>query len=259
MKKKEKKELTSKQQKIIAGCAIAVFVIFLLAVFLLVGVPMSKFVSEPERFRQWVESKGFLGQLIYMGMVILQVIVAIIPGEPLEIAGGYAFGAIEGAILCIIAATVGSLIVFGFVRRFGIKLVEVFFPREKLRSLRFLRNSPKRDFLFLLIFTIPGTPKDMLCYFAGLTDMKLGVWMLISSLGRLPAIITSTVGGNALGTQNYLFAALTFAVALLISGAGMLIYNAVCKKHEQKKAAKAGASGSDAAEDSLASDGAEEI
>lgn len=85
-------------------------------------------------------------------------------------------------------------------------LVEVFFPEEKLKKLKFLKTTPKRDMIFFIIFMIPGTPKDLLCYFTGLTDIKFSLWLLICSLGRLPSIITSTVGGDALGTSNYWFA-----------------------------------------------------
>lgn len=70
---------------------------------------------------------------------------------------------------------------------------------------------------------IPGTPKDLLCYFAGLTDIRLSLWLLICSLGRLPSIVTSTVGGDALGTSNYWFAAAVFAITLVISLVGLLI------------------------------------
>ena len=126
----------------------------------------------------------------------MQVIVAIIPGEPFEIAAGYAFGAVEGTVLCLIAATIGSIVVFMLVRLFGEKLVEVFFPQKKLSTLRFLKSSPRRDFLFLVVFTVPGTPKDLLCYFAGLTDIRFPVWLLICSFGRIPSIITSTIGGE---------------------------------------------------------------
>ena len=72
----------------------------------------------------------------------LQVLVAVIPGEPLEISGGYAFGAVQGTVLCMLGAFLGGVVVFAFVRRFGRELVEVFFPKEKIESLRFLQSSP---------------------------------------------------------------------------------------------------------------------
>ena len=227
-----KRELTPKQQKWIAGTSVVLLILLAAGICVVAGPPMVRFASQPEQFRQWVDSHGFWGKIAYGGMVLLQVIIAIIPGEPLEIAGGYAFGALEGTILCLLFATAGSLLVFFLVRRFGMRLAEVFFPREKLQSLGFLKTSSKRNLLFLIIFMIPGTPKDMLCYYAGMTDMKWPVWLLICSLGRIPSVITSTVGGNALGTERYGFAIGAFAVTLFISITGLAIYNRICKKQQ---------------------------
>lgn len=201
---------------------------------------MLQLAADPAKFRDWVQARGVVGKIAYMGMVILQVLVALIPGEPLEIAAGYAFGAIEGTLLCLGAATLGSLLVFGLVRRFGVKLVEVFFSREKLRSLRFLQSSGRRRILFAIIFILPGTPKDLLCYFAGLTDIPFATWLLLCSLGRLPSIITSTIGGDALGTQSYLSAAIVFAVTLAVSGLGVLAYRLIQKRHTARKKTKDG-------------------
>ncbi len=230
----KKKQLTEKQQKRVGIAAIAIAAIATALIIWLAGVPLVKFASEPEKFRQWVNDSGIWSRFAYIGMVILQVIIAVLPGEPFEIAAGYAFGAIEGTILCIIASTLGSVMVFLLVRYFGVPLVEVFFPEEKLKKLKFLKTTPKRDIIFFIIFMIPGTPKDLLCYFAGLTDIKFTLWLLICSLGRLPAIITSTVGGDALGTSNYWFAVGVFAVTMVISLIGLLIYRHICGRHEKQ-------------------------
>ena len=230
----KKKQLTEKQQKRVGIAAIAIAAIATALIIWLAGVPLVKFASEPEKFRQWVNDSGIWSRFAYIGMVILQVIIAVLPGEPFEIAAGYAFGAIEGTILCIIASTLGSVMVFLLVRYFGVPLVEVFFPEEKLKKLKFLKTTPKRDIIFFIIFMIPGTPKDLLCYFAGLTDIKFTLWLLICSLGRLPAIITSTFGGDALGTSNYWFAVGVFAVTMVISLIGLLIYRHICGRHEKQ-------------------------
>ena len=168
-------------------------------------------------------------------MMVVQVVVAIIPGEPLEIGAGYAFGFWKGTLLCLIAIAIGSALVFLLVRKFGTMLVEVFFSREKIQSLRFLHQSRKRDILIFLILFIPGTPKDLLSYFAGLTDIPLGRWLLIATVARIPSVVTSTVGGNAIGEENYLFAILVFAGTLAISGLGLLIYNRLSRRKDHSK------------------------
>ena len=223
-RRQERTQLTEAHKKKIYLFAIIVALIFIAAVGYLVGKPMIEFVREPERFRAWVDSSGFVSRVIFVGMVIFQLIIALIPGEPLEMGAGYAFGAWEGTILCIIGCVIGSALVFLFVRRFGVKLVEVFFPREKIRSLRFLQDSRRLNLLTFIVFFIPGTPKDLLSYFIGLTDMKLGTWLLITAVARIPSIVTSTVTGDALGLKDYQFALIAFGVTLLLSLVGILVY-----------------------------------
>lgn len=228
-----KKQLSRKQQKAIGIAAIVIAVIATALIIWLAGVPLIKFASEPEKFRQWVNENGIASRFAYVGMVILQVVIAVLPGEPFEIAAGYAFGAVEGTVLCLAAATLGSIVVFMLVRRFGVPLVEIFFSKEKLERINFLKSSPKRDFIFFIIFMIPGTPKDLLSYFAGLTDISLTHWLLICSVGRLPSLVTSTIGGDALGTSDYGFAVMVFAVTLIISLLGLLIYKHICDRREK--------------------------
>jgi len=227
-----KKELTDKQLKTVVLIGVALAAAFMAAVLWLVGEPMIRFVSQPDKFRDWVDGHGVGGRLAYMGMVLFQVVFAILPGEPFEVAGGYAFGALEGTVLCLAAATAGSMLVFLFVRRFGVRFVRVFFSEEKIASLRFLKTNKKRVLLLLLIFMLPGTPKDLLCYYAGLTDIKLPAWLLICSFGRIPSVVTSTLGGSALGTRQYLLSGVIFLATLVISAVGLTIYYRICRQEK---------------------------
>ena len=229
------RHLTERQKKWIAGGGLCLFLLLSLLIFWFAGRPLIRFAQEPERFRQWVDQQGLWAHVLFTGMVILQVIVAVIPGEPLEIAAGYAFGAVEGTLLCVLGTFIGGILVFLLVRRFGLRAVEVFFPPEKLQKLRFLHNERRLSQWVFFIFFLPGTPKDLLCYFVGLTAMPLRTWVLISAVARLPSIITSTVGGNALGMGEYTFAIIVFAATLVISGIGLLLYRAVCSARERRK------------------------
>ena len=231
-------QMTDRQKKIWGIATVIGLVVFMGLLCWFVGRPMIRFVSEPEKFRLWVDEHGIWGRLAFIGMVIFQIIVAIIPGEPLEIGAGYAFGSVEGTILCLIGAVLGGAIVVLLVRRYGIKLVEVFFPKEKIMSLRFMQDSRRLELLVFIVFMIPGTPKDLLCYAVGLTNLRMRDWLWISLVARIPSIITSTIGGNALGERNYVFAAAVFAVTLLISLGGILLYRHICRKENEELARK---------------------
>ena len=225
--------MTDKHKKLISAAGIALFLLLSLAIFWFVGKPFLAFVSEPEKFRLWVDGHGIWGRLAFLGMMLLQVFVAIIPGEPLEIGAGYAFGAVEGTILCILGAGIGSALVFLFVRRFGVKAVEVFISQEKIRSVRFL-NDPKRLYLLITIaFLLPGTPKDVLCYCAGLTPIRFRHFLWISSICRLPSVVTSVLGGNALGSGNWQAAVWIFLATMAVSLIGLLIYKRISRFREE--------------------------
>ncbi len=229
----EHKQLTQKQKRWIAGTGIFLFVVLSILVCIFAGRPLIQFVQEPERFRAWVDEQGVLAPIAFLGMIVLQIVVAVIPGEPLEIAAGYAFGAVEGTLLCLLGAFVGRVAVFLLVRRFGTRAVEVFFPLEKLNDLPVLQNKQKLTLWVFFLFFLPGTPKDVLCYMVGLTDLPLRSWLVISAIAPFPSIVTSTIGGDALGMGNYAFAALVFVLTMAVSGAGLLVYHKVCRTRER--------------------------
>lgn len=229
---RRERSLTDRQKKWIAGTGVFLFLALSALVCWFAGRPLIRFVREPERFQAWVDAQGVRAPLLFVGMVVLQIVVAIIPGEPLEIAAGYAFGALEGTLLCLIGALVGRVAVFLLVRRFGVRAVEVFFPLEKVQSLRFLQNEKKLTFWVFFLFFLPGTPKDVLCYIVGLTKISLRSWIIISTIAPIPSIITSTIGGSALGMGRYTFAAAVFGATLAISAAGLLVYRRVSRRNE---------------------------
>ena len=230
----EKQERKRKQA--VALVCLGLAVVVMVAIFWFVGRPMLQFVSQPDQFREWVDSHGLWGRVAFVGMMMFQVFVAIIPGEPLEIGAGYAFGVLEGTLLCVLATSLSGTLIFLIVKKFGMKFVTLFVSEEKIHSLKFLQNTRRLDLIAFLLFFIPGTPKDVLTYIAGLTPMRLSTWIFITTVARLPSVITSTVGGNALGSQEYLFAVIVFAATAVISGVGVLVYRKITQHHQKKEA-----------------------
>jgi uncharacterized membrane protein YdjX (TVP38/TMEM64 family) len=223
-----------KRRKIVSVISFLLMIVFFAVITITVGKPLLAFVSNSEKFRFWVNSQGAWGYLTLIGIMCLQVVIAIIPGEVIEIGAGYAFGAIEGMLLCLIGAAIGSAIIFLFTKHFGIKMVEAFMSREKINSLKFIKDNKRLDLLIFILFFIPGTPKDILTYFVGLTPIKLRTFLILSSIARIPSVISSTIGGNAIGLKNYTFAIVVFAVTAAISLIGIFIYNKILKHNEQK-------------------------
>ena len=224
---------TEKRRKIFAAVSLAVVALAALLATLLVWNWLSSFSKED--FRQYIQSFGGLGWLVLLGLQFLQVFVALIPGELLETAAGYAFGPWVGTAICYVGVAAASALIFVLTRRYGIRMVEIFVSRDKINSLRFINTEKKRTFLIFLLFFIPGTPKDLITYFVGLTDIKLAAFLIISLVARIPSVVSSTFGGHLLGEGEYLGALLLYGVTGAVSLFGLLGYNAYVRKKQTKK------------------------
>ncbi len=219
------------------GIVFIVIVIGIMAVMMAaVGKPLLAASQDPEALEAYLESQGVWGVWIYMGMVILQIFAAVVPGGPFEIAGGYLYGAFRGALICDAAMTIGSVLVFLISRKAGRKFVHLFFSEEQIRSVRFLHASEKKEFFLFLFFLIPGTPKDLMSYVVGLTDVPLGTWIFITAVGRFPAIYLSTLSGTALENRNYGIFILILVLIGLLSLAGIWTYQRKNGKKEEHPA-----------------------
>ena len=219
-----------RKRKLLAG--ISIFVVLLLMVLLTLFVCHWLNSFSQEDFREHVRSFGVLAPLVMLALQILQVFIALIPGEIVESAAGYVLGPWLGTAVCYAGIAFASALIFVLTRRYGVKLVEVFVSREKIKQLRFLNTEQKRNALIFLLFFIPGTPKDLLTYFVGLTDIRLRTFLLLSMAARIPSVITSTFGGYLLGQERYIGAVILYGITGTLSLLGMVCYNAYLKKKQ---------------------------
>ena len=204
------------------------------------GRPLLDFVLDTEHFRAWMEEQGAWGPLAFIAIRTMQTVVKIIPAEPLEIGAGYAFGSWWGMALCMIGTAIGSLIIIALTKLFGMRMVEVFVPQEKLQSFRFLQNTKKLNLLLFIIFLIPGTPKDFITYFVGITPVNPFFFLLLTGIARIPSILSSTLCGNALGDRDFWFAAMIYLLTALLTLGGILLYRHISKQesHETEQPVK---------------------
>lgn len=227
----------TKRRKI---ATIVVISVILLGIILLTLKLLPFFISlnDAEARRQFEESikeMGIFGVITLCLIQVFQIIVAFLPGEPIEVVAGITYGTFGGLIICLVASLIGSVIVFWLVRIFGYPLVRLWFPEEKLKRLAFLKDTKKLEIITLTIFLIPGTPKDIITYFAGLTTIKPTRFLLIATLARIPSIITSTLAGSVLGDGKIVLSVVIFAVTGLICLGGIYINSIILRKNNSNK------------------------
>lgn len=227
------------RRRLICGGSLLLFLAGMIAVTVLSFDTLTGFVKDPAAFRDTIDAYGFWGKGLFVLLMAAQVVLAVIPGHPFEIAGGVCFGIFEGALLTLLGAAIGSAVNFALARLFGVRAVTAFYPEEKLQKVFFLKESKRQDLLTVITFLIPGIPKDMLAYFMGLTKMHFWKFLLLSSLGRLPGIVLAVIGGTAAGERS-LGMFIAFGVAFLV-----LLILSVILYRIQKRAIKAESAGAE--------------
>jgi uncharacterized membrane protein YdjX (TVP38/TMEM64 family) len=154
--------------------------------------------------------------LVYILIQMLQVVVAPIPGAPIEFIGGYLFGVKAGFLFSLIGLTSGSLLAFLFSRIFGKWILKRVVPKQVMKKFEYLIGHEGAIISFLL-FLIPGFPKDALCYILGVTPMNVGTFLIISTMGRIPGTWFATLeGAKAFGHHYKTLLVLLAASAFVI-------------------------------------------
>ncbi len=232
---------TARKRKIILLCSLILFVAIIMLLAFFISKPLINSITSPEgrlEFKEWISSLGFVGKLIVIGLMALQLILAVIPGGPVQIVTGITYGVVEGTILCELGIILGSTIVFFTVRKLGRKFIYLFIKEEDIEKISFLQDEQKLNLISFVLMVIPGAPKDALTYFLGLTKMKYYVFIMISVIGRLPALIMSTMTGNSVLEGNWITALIIAISVGFVFIVGILIYGYIVKKHNKAKKLK---------------------
>jgi uncharacterized membrane protein YdjX (TVP38/TMEM64 family) len=198
----------------------AVFTVILTVVFW----PFIQDLNNPEyreSFILWVKSLGFLGIAVMLGIQILQIIIAVIPGGPVQIMAGMAYGAWGGLAVLLTGCILTTTIIFLTVRKFGLPLLRRFFGDEDINTWKFIKDFRKSARLIFILFLIPGTPKDLLTWLAPLANISLPAFVILSTLARIPAILTSTIMGDSIIQGKWILSISLFAGIALVGFLGM--------------------------------------
>ena len=187
-----------------------------------------------EAFGEWVDGLGFGGWLVSLGIQLLQIFVAFIPGEPVELLLGYLWGPWLGMLTCLIGIFIGTLTIFMLVRRLGMRFVRKIVGTDDLTKYKFLKDKNKVELTVFILFFIPGTPKDALTYIAPIAPISPIKYLLIATFARIPSIITSTLLGDSIAEGDYLLAVIVFVITAVISVLGIVLGNKFVAKKQEK-------------------------
>ena len=221
----------SKKLKLIVNIIlIAAFLALVSFVTIKFGPYLSRLASKPQQLKEILNSYGWKGVLGFMLLQVVQVIVAAIPGEFVQLAGGYIYGIWAGTLFSLTGIVTGSVIVFYIARFLGYPLVKTFVSQKNFERFNFMMNSNRYEIAMFLLFLIPGIPKDVLTYMAGLTPIKPLRFFAIITVGRLPALFASSIVGSSTQKGDYLLGIILSVAAIILFAAGLLLKDKIIEK-----------------------------
>lgn len=218
-----------KQSDLIKLVGLVVFIVLITAIVVAIW-PTLSIVFEPggvETLIELITSQGPLGVLILLGMQLLQIIVAFIPGEVVQIAAGMMYGPLWGSVVILVGCVLSSMVVYELVHKLGAPFVRSMVGEKQLLKFRQFELSGKFGVTVFILFLIPGFPKDVLTYIVPLIDMNLRTFLLLSTIGRTPGVIISTYAAAGLADGNIVTSVIIFVVAALIAIIVLLLRNRI--------------------------------
>lgn len=224
--KENKKIVTNILKFVILAIIILVCIWFVIELF-----PVMKNISTQEgqiEFKNKIDSLGIIGALVLFGLQFAQIFFVILPGEPLEILAGMCYGSVGGTLFIFATVFIITSFIVFLVRFLGEKFVYSVWKKEKIdkiKNSKVFKNPKKIQILMIILFLIPGTPKDLLVYVAGLLPIKPIKFILISTFARFPSVITSTLAGDRLAIGDWKMSIMLYVAILILVAIVVLIIN----------------------------------
>ena len=200
----------------------------ILLVIIVAGIPAFLYLKygaelfskdSAERVVDYLKANSSIAALLIICIQIVQVVICFLPGQPVQFAASYMFGVARGFAFSITGAVIGTVISFYLAKLLGNDAMNLFFGEEKVRDYKKKLDSGRGLLLAFLIYLIPGIPKDMVSYVAGISDMRFRPFLLVATVGRIPGMLGSLMLGHFFGRQDYramIIIAVVVAVILLI-------------------------------------------
>lgn len=215
----QKLNLKIKMFKIFLFLIIAITLAYIFITFL----PFMQKISTrhgQEQFRDKIKNMGIGGFFMLLGLQLSQIFVVVLPGEPLEIMAGMCYGTIGGTLFILLTVFISTCIIYYLVMKYKEKYLYNFFKQEKIKKIlnsKWYKDAKKTELILIILFIIPGTPKDLFVYMGALLNMRPIRFILIATFVRLPSVISSTLVGSQILYENLKSAFIVYGITTLIT------------------------------------------
>ena len=223
------RENKSKYKKVII-CSFAIILVVLCICLCIKLVPfIASLQNEVTRieFENYINDLGIKGFLLFLLIQIAQIFIAFIPGEIVELLAGILYGPWLGLLVCLLGNFIGSFLIYSIVKLFASKYMIKL--QEKLSHYSFLNNRKKIGLYLFIIYLIPGIPKDIITYLVPFLPINFLTFIIVTSIARVPSIISSTYSSDSILNNNYTIAIILLAIFALLAIIGFIFKDKIIK------------------------------
>lgn len=169
-----------------------------------------------------IRNVGPLGVLMLLGLEFVQIVVAFIPGEVVQVVAGALYGPWIGALIILVGCVLSTWFVYEVVHRLGQPFVEEMVSTKHLSRFREFEKSGKLSVMVFVLFLIPGLPKDVFTYLVPLTSMPRREFLTLATIARSPGVFMSTFAASGLVKGNIVQSVVVFAIVGVVALVGIL-------------------------------------
>ena len=201
------KEKGAKLQKGFKYVKIAAFIA------IIAGIPIMLFIRYPDighiltdrdALSAFLQANEGQNAIIYFIIQIVTVVIGLPIGQVINFAGGLVFGAPFAYLLSIGGTAIGTFIAFNIARYLGKEFVTLIFKEKNVAKFTAMMGTSKAYVVVVLIYLIPGFPKDIFTYAAGLSNLRSIPFTLTAIIARSPAMLATLLLADFLRAGNYI-------------------------------------------------------
>jgi len=178
---------------------------FLAAVFTIVFIRLRDklgILSNRESFELLIKSFGIWAPLAIIFAIVIEVIIAPLPGFIPAVSAGFIFGAFYGSIYTYAGNILGSFLVFWLSRKFGRMIAEKLFNREKI--LKYEKIISRRENFLFILYAFPIFPIDILSGAFGLSSVSFKKFAVAISIGFAFHVLLLNLFGDYLARVYFM-------------------------------------------------------
>ena len=140
-----------------------------------------------DQIRDMLAELGWRGYITVAVLSMLQVLLAVLPAEPVQVVAGLTFGFPIGVAACIAGVALGNSIIFFAYKIFGERMRKYFDKKIDI-DISDVGSNGKVVAIILLLYFLPAIPYGLICFFAANMRMRYPRFLLVTTLGALPSV-----------------------------------------------------------------------